>query len=158
MSALRKHLSDLNLSWWPPIPGVQLTHAANPPPRCHHYMRSHSDFQLSRLPQHPHLSTHQRARPIQLLVSLVPAATLHGRQRGMRAADPSHPQHVLGFKRARPEVGSVCVRAHVCACPQASISVTLPAAASCPTWLWGALSPWEKHLSGIMLCASQHKS
>lgn len=123
MSALRKHLSNLNLSCWSPIPGVQLTRAANPPPRCHHYMRSHGDFQLSRLPQHPHLSTHQRARPIQLVVSLVPAATLHGRQRGTRPADPSHPQHVPGFKRARPEVGSVCVCVHARVCTSPSLYI-----------------------------------
>ena len=140
MSALKKHLFDLNLSCWAPIPGVQLIHVANPALRCHSSMRAHCDFQSSRLLHHPHLSAHQRKRTVQLVVLLVPAATLHGRQRGRRPAHPPRPWHVLGFKRACPEVGSVCVHMCVCMCtslyiphfacccvvPQAALGTSVP--------------------------------
>lgn len=152
MSALKKHLFYLFFSCWAPIPDVWLIQAANPALHYHRYLYE-GPPQLSVLhtPAPPSSSHLPAERTIQLISLLVPEATLYGKQRGVTPADPLHPWHVLGLKYECPEMGPVC------ACAQVSTSLPLlPFGALCPKWLWGALSPWERHLSRIM-CASQHK-
>lgn len=152
MSALKKHLCYLNCFCWAPIPDVWLIQAANPALHYHHYLYE-GPPQLSVLhTPAPSSSSHPPAeRTIQLVSLLVPEATLHRKQKGMRSGDPLQPWHMLGLKYPCPEMGSEC------ACAQVSTSPPITAF-SCLVPQGALRSPvlMERHLSRIM-CASQHK-